>query len=76
MKKQQNFYWYRYYYSGWFKERGSFLNRLKNRIVEEAERVVIDKAADKAQEDGQAMDKVLSRYQYWFPLVGWAVRWT
>ena len=38
-----------------------FLNRLKNRIVEEAERVVIDKAADKAAEKtGQAMDKVLS----------------
>ena len=38
-----------------------FLNRLKNRIVEEAEKVVIDKAADKAAEKtGEAMDRVLS----------------
>lgn len=38
-----------------------FLNRLKNRIVEEAEKVVIDKTADKAAEKtGQAMDKILS----------------
>ncbi len=38
-----------------------FLNRLKNKIVEEAERVVIDKAADKAAEKtGEAMDKILS----------------
>ncbi len=38
-----------------------FLNRLKNRIVEEAEKVVIDKAADKAAEKtSEAMDHVLS----------------
>lgn len=38
-----------------------FLNRLKNRIVEETERVVINKTADKAAEKtGEAMDKVLS----------------
>ena len=38
-----------------------FLNRLKNRIVEEAERVVIDKTAEKAAEKtAGAMDKILS----------------
>lgn len=39
-----------------------FLNRLKNRIVDEAEKVVIDKTADKAAEKtGEAMDKILSQ---------------
>ena len=38
-----------------------FLNRLKNRIVDEAERVVIDKTAEKAAEKtAGAMDKILS----------------
>lgn len=38
-----------------------FLNRLKNRIIEETEKVVIDKAADKAADKtGEAMDKILS----------------
>lgn len=38
-----------------------FLNRLKERVVNEAERVVINKTADKAAEKtGEAMDKILS----------------
>lgn len=38
-----------------------FLDRLKKRIVDETERVVIDKTADKAAEKtGEAMDKILS----------------
>ena len=38
-----------------------FLNRLKERVINEAERVVINKTADKAAEKtGEAMDKVLS----------------
>jgi len=38
-----------------------FLDRLKKRVIDEAERVVIDKTADKTTEKvGAAMDKVLS----------------
>ncbi len=38
-----------------------FLNRLKKKIVDETERVVIDKTADKAAEKtGEAMDDILS----------------
>lgn len=38
-----------------------FLNRLKKRIVDETERIIIDKTAEKAAEKtGDAMDKILS----------------
>lgn len=38
-----------------------FLNRLKNKVINEAEKVVIDKTADKAAEKtGEAMDRILS----------------
>ena len=38
-----------------------FLNRLKNRIVEKTEDVIINKAADKAAErTSEAMDKILN----------------
>ena len=39
-----------------------FLNRLKNRIVERTEDVIINKAADKAAErTSEAMDKILNQ---------------